>query len=179
MTYDNTSYPRPLVLLHWLVLAAAALAVAAIEIKGFLPKGTPGRTQATALHESLGLVVLLLMTLRLAVRLGCRVPPLPPGPRWLAFSAYAMHGLLYALMLAMPILGLLALGWSGKPIPFFGASWSLPLAVNAQLGRAIRDIHEAGANLVFAAVGLHAAAALWHQFALGDGLLRRMWWPRR
>ena len=178
MTYDDTTYPRPLVLLHWLVFAAAALAVAAIEIKGFFPKGTPARAQATALHESLGLVVLVLMTLRLAVRPGSRVPPLPPGPRWLAFSAHAMHGLLYALMLAMPVLGLLALGWSGKPVPFFGASWTLPLAMDAPLGRAVRQIHEAGANLVFAAVGLHAAAALWHQFVLGDGLLRRMW-PRR
>lgn len=173
MTRSDT-YPRPLVLLHWLVFAAAALAVAAIEIKGFFPKGSPERAQMTLWHESFGLVVLLLMTLRLVVRASVKVPPLPPGPRWMELSAQAMHWLLYLLMLAMPVLGVLALAWSGKPVPFFGASWTLPLTVDMPLGRSLKDIHETGANLVFAAVGLHAAAALWHQFVLKDGLLRRM-----
>ncbi|MFD2756605.1 cytochrome b [Comamonas terrae] len=173
MTRSDT-YSRPLVLLHWLVFVAAALAVAAIEIKGFFPKGSPERAQMAVWHESFGLAVLLLMTLRLAVRASTGVPPLPPGPRWMETSARAMHWLLYLLMLAMPVLGVLAVAWSGKPVPFFGASWMLPLTVDAPLGRSLKNIHEAGANLVFAAVGLHAAAALWHQFVLKDGLLRRM-----
>ena len=173
MTRSDT-YPRPLVLLHWLVFAAAALAVAAIEIKGLFPKGSPERAQMTLWHESFGLAVLLLMTLRLVVRASVRVPPLPPGPRWMELSAQAMHWLLYLLMLAMPVLGVLALAWSGKPVPFFEASWTLPLTVDVPRGRSLKNIHEAGANLVFAAVGLHAAAALWHQFVLKDGLLRRM-----
>ena len=173
MTRSDT-YPRPLVLLHWLVFVAAALAVAAIEIKGFFPKGSPERAQMTLWHESFGLAVLLLMTLRLVVRASVKVPPLPPGPRWMEVSAQAMHWLLYLLMLAMPVLGVLALAWSGKHVPFFGASWTLPLTVDVPLGRSLKNIHEAGANLVFAAVGLHAAAALWHQFVLKDGLLRRM-----
>ena len=42
------------------------------------------------------------------------------------------------------------------------------------LGRNLKQIHEFGANLVFIAVGLHAAAALWHQFVLKDGLMQRM-----
>ena len=173
MTRSDT-HPRPLVLLHWLVFAAAALTVAAIELKGFFPKGTPERSQLTALHESFGIAVLLLMTVRLAVRASVKVPALPPGPRWMEVSAYAMHWLLYLLMLAMPVLGLIALGWMGKPVPFFGASWMLPITPDVPLGRSLKQIHEAGANLVFAAVGLHAAAALWHQFVLKDGLLRRM-----
>lgn len=174
MTNANpNTYPRLLVLLHWLVFAAAALAVVAIEIKDFFPKGTAQRAQIAVLHESFGLAVLLFMTLRLVVRLGSRVPPLP-GPGWMAASAHAMHGLLYVLMLAMPVLGVLALGWSGKPVAFFGASWTLPLVVDMPLGRSLKGIHEAGSNLVFAAVGLHAAAALWHQFVLKDGLMRRM-----
>jgi cytochrome b561 len=35
-------------------------------------------------------------------------------------SAHAMHWLLYLLMLGMPVLGVLALAWSGKPIAFLG-----------------------------------------------------------
>ena len=161
-------------LLHWLVFVSAALAVAANEIKGFFPKGSANRAQMTLWHESFSLAVLLLMTIRLVVRTSDKVPPLPLGPRWMEISAHAMHWLLYLLMLGMPVLGILALAWSGKPIAFFGASWTLPLMVDASLGRSIKDIHEAGANLVFAAVGLHAAAALWHQFIVKDGLLMRM-----
>ena len=56
----SDSYPRSLVLLHWLVFAAAALAVAVIEIKGFFPKGSADRAQMTLWHESFGLAVLLL-----------------------------------------------------------------------------------------------------------------------
>ena len=48
------------------------------------------------------------------------------------------------------------------------------MTVDVPLGRSIKEIHEAGANLVFAAVGLHAVAALWHQFIVKDGLLLRM-----
>jgi cytochrome b561 len=64
----SDSYPRSLVLLHWLVFVAAALAVAAIELKGFFPKGSADRAQMTLWHESFGLAVLLLMTIRLVVR---------------------------------------------------------------------------------------------------------------
>lgn len=169
----SPSYSRPLILLHWLVFLAAALAVAAIEIKGFFPKGTPERAQLGMLHESLGIIVLALMTLRLMVRALGRIP-LPASSYWVEMSVHAMHAALYVLMLAMPILGLMALGWSGKPVPLFGTSWTLPMAIDMPLGRNLKQIHEFGANLVFIAVGLHAAAALWHQFVLKDGLMQRM-----
>ena len=94
--------------------------MAAIEIKGFFPKGSPERAQMTLARK--------LRPRRAAddaAPCGARqrkVPPLPPGPRWMEVSAQAMHWLLYLLMLAMPVLGVLALAWSGKPVPFFGAS---------------------------------------------------------
>ena len=56
----SDSYPRSLVLLHWMVFVAAALTVAAIELKGFFPKGSADRAQMTLWHESFGLAVLLL-----------------------------------------------------------------------------------------------------------------------
>lgn len=169
----SPSYSRPLILLHWLVFLVSILTVAAIEIKGFFPKGTAERAQLGMLHESLGIIVLALMTLRLMVRALGRIPP-PASSYWVEVSVHAMHAALCVLMLAMPILGLLALGWSGKPVAFFGASWNLPMAIDMPLARNLKQIHEVGSNLVFMAVGLHAAAALWHQFVLQDGLLQRM-----
>ncbi len=37
------------------------------------------------------------------------------------------------------------------------------------------DIHGYLAYALFALAGIHAVAALWHQFILRDGLLQRMW----
>jgi cytochrome b561 len=37
------------------------------------------------------------------------------------------------------------------------------------------DIHGYLAYGLFAVAGIHAQAALWHQFVLHDGVLRRMW----
>jgi cytochrome b561 len=36
------------------------------------------------------------------------------------------------------------------------------------------EMHEVFGNLLLVAIGLHVAAALWHQFALRDGTLSRM-----
>ncbi|HEY1090070.1 MAG TPA: cytochrome b/b6 domain-containing protein [Burkholderiaceae bacterium] len=35
--------------------------------------------------------------------------------------------------------------------------------------------HALAANSLLIVAGLHAAAALWHQFVRKDGVLRRMW----
>ena len=84
------------------------------------------------------------------------------------------HGVLYLLMVGMPILGVLALAWGGKPIQPFGLTLTLPLLQDKSLASLSKEVHESGATLVYIFVGLHAAAALWHEFMLKDRLLRRM-----
>jgi cytochrome b561 len=39
------------------------------------------------------------------------------------------------------------------------------------------ELHGLVANILLVVAGAHAAAALWHQWVLKDGPLRRMW-PR-
>jgi cytochrome b561 len=77
-------------------------------------------------------------------------------------------------MLGMPVLGVLASAWRGRAVPFFGLEWTLPIAQNKALSDLAMDLHRTGATLVYIFVGLHAAAALWHQFVQKDRLLRRM-----
>jgi len=71
-------------------------------------------------------------------------------------------------------LGLLALALAGKPIQPFGLNLTLALAQDKSLAHLAKEIHESGATVVYIVVGLHAAAALWHEFILKDRLLRRM-----
>jgi len=160
--------------LHWLVVLAVLIAVVAIEILDFFPKGSATRAAIFMVHQTAGLSVLALMMLRLFARWGVKAPPALPGPQLLQRAARLTHGVLYALMVAMPVLGVLALAWGGKPIQPFGLSMTLPLAQNKALASVFKEVHESGATLVYIVVGLHAAAALWHEFILKDRLLRRM-----
>ncbi|WP_296228877.1 cytochrome b [Ralstonia sp. UBA689] len=160
--------------LHWLVFLAVTIAVAAIEILDFFPKGSATRAAVFMVHQTAGLSVLALMVLRLLARWATQAPAPVPGPLLLQRAARLTHGALYVLMVSMPILGLLALAWAGKPIQPFGLNWTLPLAQDKTWADAAKEVHESGATFVYIFVGLHAAAALWHEFILKDRLLRRM-----
>jgi len=161
--------------LHWLVFLGATIAVVAVEVHEFFPKGSATRTAMITIHESAGFSVLALMLLRLLARVSQPVPAPPPGgSRLLERAAGATHLVLYVLMLGMPVLGALALAWRGKLLQFYGLAWTLPIAQNEQLSKLAMELHGTGATVVYIFVGLHAVAALWHQFVLKDGLLRRM-----
>ena len=160
--------------LHWLVVLAVLIAVVAIEIMDFFPKGSAERATLFIVHQTAGLSVLALMVLRLLARVGTQAPPPVPGTPLVQLAARLTHGALYALMVGMPVLGLLALAWGGKPIQPFGLNLPLALTQDKTLAHWSKEIHESGATLVYIAVGLHAAAALWHEFILKDRLLRRM-----
>lgn len=160
--------------LHWLVFIAASIAVAAIEVHDLFPKGSTTRDALFMVHQSAGLTVLVLMVLRLAARLAKTVPVPLPGPDSQQRMAALMHGALYLLMIGMPTLGSLAVVWSGESLDLFGTTLALPVAERGGLAHFAKEAHEVGATLVYILVGLHAAAALWHEFVMKDGILRRM-----
>ncbi|MCO5399449.1 cytochrome b [Ralstonia soli] len=160
--------------LHWLVVLAVLIAVAAIEILDAFPKGSAARAALFMVHQTAGLSVLALMVLRLFARVGTQAPPPVPGSPLVQRAARLTHGVLYVLMVGMPVLGVLALAWAGKPIQPFGLDVTLALPQDKTFAHLAKEVHESGATLVYIAVGLHAAAALWHEFILKDRLLRRM-----
>ena len=160
--------------LHWLVFLGATIAVVAVETHEFFPKGSAMRAALITVHESAGLSVFAVMLLRLLARVSQPVPAPPGGSRLMERAASGTHLVLYVLMLGMPVLGVLALAWGGKAIQFYGLAWNLPVETNKPISKLAMDFHETGATFVYIFVGLHAAAALWHQFVLKDRLLRRM-----
>jgi cytochrome b561 len=82
--------------------------------------------------------------------------------------------LLYLLLLALPVSGLLVLIVAGKPVSLFG--WSLPVSLEGgkEAAKGIKSIHELFGNAMIAMIALHFLAALWHQFFRRDGLMQRM-----
>ena len=160
--------------LHWLVFLAVVLAVLTIELQDVYAKGTPGRLLMRTTHYVAGFSVLMLMTLRLLARALLSTPAAVPGANWMQVSARLGHLGLYVLMLAMPLLGIASVLLAGKPIDIYGFVLTPPVQMDRALSKSFKNFHEIGATFVYILVGLHAAAALWHQFVLKDHIFRRV-----
>jgi cytochrome b561 len=162
---------------HWATALFVVLAWLLGQFGDVFPRGEP-RAASLFVHMSLGLGVLLLVVLRLVWRALDPAPPPIVAPRfepWLTYAAKAGHLLLYALLIATPILGVALRFARGQPLPVFGfIDIASPWIQDRAFSRQIIELHELAANaLGIVALG-HAAAALLHHWALGDRTLARM-----
>ena len=167
-------YTRTAVTLHWLV----ALLIFSALILGWTMTDmaiSPQRLKAFNYHKWIGVTVLWLAVLRLAWKLTHPAPPLLPMPRWQQLAAHAGHGLLYLLMLAMPVTGWIYSNAAGYPIVYLGR---IPLPTLVARDRALAaqwvQVHHWLAFALAAVIAGHVLAALHHHFVVRDGTLRRM-----
>ena len=109
---------------------------------------------------------------------GGAVHPAPAtiGNALLVRIAPAMHWAFYLLVLLMAGSGVAMSVLAGLPGIVFGGVGTLPMNFDALPPRAV---HGVVAKLLMLVIGLHIAAALYHQFIRRDGLLSRMgFWQR-
>ena len=119
--------------------------------------------------------VLALVWFRLAWKLGNAEPAIVPAPAaWQRRAAHAAEWTFYALMVALPVLGVLMMQADGRAVALLGLS--LPVLVGADEGLAHRleDVHEWLGNALIVLIGLHVAATVWHGVVLRDNTLARM-----
>ena len=134
------------------------------------------RFQAFGWHKSLGLLVLVLWVVRMVWRLRARVPVLPTVmPLWQKRVAQVSHGLLYLLMLVVPISGWLYHSSTNLPLRWFGLFRVPPLIdANPELKSTLQDLHGVMAWTLLVLIFLHVGAALKHHFIDRDDVFRRM-----
>lgn len=161
-------------IMHWVMFVLIAAALAAIEIRGDIPKGDPLRDTLRNWHMLAGQLVFLCLLVRIAARIRYPAPPALPAPRWQTGSAHLVHGVLYLLMLAIPVTGVLFYQAGGREVNFFGMVLPVLIAPNPDLKQNIREFHELMGNAVYVVVGIHILGALYHQFIQKDGTLLRM-----
>lgn len=161
--------------LHWLI----AVLVIGLALIGYvmdeLPN-SPTKVQVFALHKSFGITVLALTLLRLAWRLYDRRPDLPADmPRWQVQLAGLTHGLLYLMLLVMPLSGWLYNSASNFPLRWFGL-FTLPAlsGPDQDLKRLAHEVHEFGFYLLGMLFAAHVGAALWHHYVKRDRTLVQM-----
>lgn len=164
-------YTLPAIALHW----GQAIVVLWLLWLGWtmtdLPKGAE-RSAAYSLHKSLGLLALLLVSLRLIWRRRNPAPhPITGG--WEAKLATATHHALYLFLFLAPLAGYLASSFTPYAIKFFG--FEIPKAgwPDESLNSIFKLLHVVfvwgGAGLI----ALHVAGAIKHVLQR-DGTLQRM-----
>jgi cytochrome b561 len=183
MTSETTSAPArfaiPSRILHWLmapmVIVQLLIGVTMIASLAYYPL-------LLAIHRPLGVLILVFAVVRLANRLTHRLPPflatMRPIERKIAtWSEY----LIYALLLAQPLIGWAMLSAARFPVTLVGPVRLPGIApYNLDVYGVLRELHGVFAFLLFAAFTAHVCAVLFHTLVLRDRLLDRMAvWPTK
>jgi cytochrome b561 len=167
-------FSAPARLLHWL-MAVMIIAMLFIGV-GMVASVSERHQWLINLHKPLGIAILLLVIVRLLVRFTHVTPALPVDmPSVQKLAAKLSHVLLYALMLALPLVGWAMISAAGDPVMLSG-NLRLPalLAADAPTFAVLRNAHTYLAYLLFATVLLHLAGALFHAWIRRDEVLGSM-----
>ncbi len=161
--------------LHWLV-AALVLIMVPLGIVIANEWGGPVQQPLYNLHKSIGAVLLPLVVVRLIYRLTHPPLPLPADISALQqFAAHATHWMLYALLIAQPVIGLIATSAYPAPMPVFGLFELPPVwPENRALSERLFALHRClGIAIGVVAVDAYRRA-LHHHFVRRDRVLMRM-----
>lgn len=163
--------------LHW----TTVLLVIFQLVTAFLPHEGPGARDLLMLHRSAGVLTLTVVIARLGWRAAfAHAPPLPRGMAVLQRSlARANEYGLYFMLLVQPASGLADALFHGRPVVLFGLRVPALMPANKPLFHLAGEIHERGAWVLMALIGLHVGAAVFHGLVLRDGVVQRMLPQRR
>jgi cytochrome b561 len=134
------------------------------------------KAAALRVHVPVALAVFSLTAVRLVCwwRADRKPAPLPGLPAWQVATARWTHRALYLDTLLLLASGVALSVLSGLPAVLFGTAPFPELTdVPPRAG------HGIGARLLIMVAMLHAGAALYHHWGLGDCALRRMWFAAR
>ncbi|MGH8114668.1 MAG: cytochrome b, partial [Rhodanobacteraceae bacterium] len=117
---SSTRYGTVTRCFHW----ALAVLVIGMLILGWvmtsLPKHSAVGNTLTSIHKSTGVLILLLAILFFLWRVINPRPSLRPLPAWQRYLAHATHYLLYFILLAQPLAGLIMVMAGDHPVSVYG-----------------------------------------------------------
>ena len=163
-----------MIFLHWTtaILVAASFAIAWIR-KDI--DDLQSRAFWLDVHRSVGLVILLLTLARLAWRMKVGAlshrADLSPA-MWLA--SRVTHALIYASLLAMPLIGWAQSSAAARHLKLFGSPFPALTGHDRDLADTLATWHENVGWAFLALIGLHALAAIYHHYVRRDDVLRAM-----
>jgi cytochrome b561 len=159
--------------LHWLTV----LLVAMQFVIGWTMPDVHKDTQPVNLiawHLGVGATLVAVMAIRVIWRLTHWPTPdeLPP---LLSVVSRITHVLLYTALVLVPLLGWINASSRGWTVRLLGVVPYPALSEpGSAFGHEMGDVHGILAWVLFALIGLHVVAALFHRFVLKDHVLQRM-----
>jgi len=126
------------------------------------------------IHETLGILVFIVVVLRILWELFDEAPSKPPMARWVLAGSKFVHLALYALLILIPATAALGTWLVGIPITLLGFDIPPQITQMRELGQLTMALHTRLASAILWISGAHAVAALFHHFYLRDDVLRSM-----
>lgn len=196
MIQTSTRYTKTAVVLHWLIAIFIALMFILGWFMADLPKEgakqsaydllnlglytvqltdeVTARTFYFNLHKSLGITIFALIAIRVLWRITHKPPPLLNTYKAIELKvATGMHHMLYLLMVAMPLTGLVMGVFSKYGVKWFGMSFIAGLD-NKPVREFFEGAHEVIGVILLITIAIHVAGALKHKIIDKDETLKRM-----
>jgi cytochrome b561 len=196
MIQTSTRYSKTAVVLHWLIAIFIVVMFAIGWFMADIPKEGPkqsaydlldlglytwqlseevtARTFYFNLHKSLGITIFALIAIRILWRITHKPPAFLTSYKAMERKvATGTHHLLYILMVAVPLSGLITGVTSKYGIKWFGLDLISGLA-NKPIHEAFAVVHEICTFIFLALIVLHVAGALKHKFVDKDETMKRM-----
>lgn len=176
MVYLNTKSGYGMIarMLHW----SMALAVIFLFVLGYwmrtLTYASPYYQSAPKLHQSIGLILLVLLLIRFVWKLINTAPDDTDLTQMEQLGSRLMHWFFYPLLLALMLAGYFISTLDGRPISFFGLFDVPAIYTQKGLESLAGTAHWALAYLTIGLAVFHCAAALWHHYIKKDRVLLRM-----
>ncbi len=196
MDHPTTGYSKTAKVLHWLIAIGIFGMFALGWFMSELPKEAPKqmaydlfnlgaytwnlseeispRTFYFNLHKSIGVTIFALILIRILWRITHRPPALLASYKaWERKLASGAHHLLYLLMVALPISGIIMAAYSKYGIKWFGVAFIKGLD-NNPMRELFKEVHEIIGIIILLVIIVHIIGALKHKFIDKDDTLKRM-----
>ena len=196
MNHPTTSYTKTAKVLHWLIAIGIFGMFALGWFMSELPKEAPKqmaydlfnlgiytwnlteeispRTFYFNLHKSIGVTIFALILIRILWRITHRPPALLASYKaWESKLASGAHHLLYLLMVALPLSGVIMAIYSKYGIKWFGLELIKGLD-NKDMRELFYEAHEIIGLIILLVIIVHIIGALKHKFIDKDDTLKRM-----
>ncbi len=196
MNHALTGYTKTAKVLHWLIAIGIFVMFGIGWFMADLPKEVPKQTafdvfdlsiytwQSTEaisprnfyfnLHKSLGVTIFALIIIRVLWRLSHKPPALLASYKEFERKlAKGTHYLLYLLMVALPLSGLIMVIYGKYGVKWFGIDLFGGLD-SKPMRDAFKEVHEIIGLIILAVLALHILGALKHKFIDKDETLSRM-----
>lgn len=192
----SNRYTRTAIVLHWLIAIGIFGMLAFGWYMTDLPKDAPKqiaydlfdwglvtwqlaeaaspRTFYFNLHKSIGITLFALIIFRIFWRISHRPPAaLTSYKEWERKLSTGAHHLLYLLMIAIPVSGLVMSIASKYGVKWFGLDFIAGID-SKPLREIFHEVHEIAGLMLVAILALHILGALKHKFVDKDDTMKRM-----